>query len=385
MHICGGGAAIGGVRQYLWCLAPHLERLGLRVEIAFLGEGAALAETRERGIAASAVRKRGRGDLLAIPRLARLMRARRPAIVHTHTLSTNFYGRFAAMLARVPRCVTTVHSFMRDLLRHDPTGRFGNQLLYWQNQYVNRFADRLIAVSQGVQDWLLSSNVPPERIRLIRCGMDLDGGKEIEGSAEEARQRLGLSTTDWVIGNIARTHPVKDQMTLLEATIPLMQTDSSVKLVIVGDGPERPRLDARCRSAGVAKQVRLPGRVSNARTLMPGFDVYVLSSRMEGVPLSILEAMAARRPVVATWVGGIPEVVEDGLSGLLVPEGSPESLREAVGRIRADQALARRLAGAGRRTVEQTYDARETSRELADVYEELLRGSPERPPADAAE
>jgi glycosyltransferase involved in cell wall biosynthesis len=378
--VCAGGAAIGGVRQYLWGLVPHLERLGLRAEILFLGEGAALAEARERGISATAVKKQGRGDLIAIPRLAQVMRARRPAIVHTHTLSTNFYGRFAGMLARVPMCVTTVHSFMGDLLRHDPSGRFGNRLLYWQNQYMNRFAGRLVAVSKGVQDRLLSNGMPPERIRLIRCGIDLDAPGL---SSSDARRRLELDATDWVIGNVARAHPVKDQMSLLEAAIPLMRADSAVKLVIVGDGPEIPRLRARARSAGIDRQVRLPGRVPNARASMAGFDVYVLSSRMEGVPLSMLEAMAARRPVVATRVGGIPEVVEDGASGLLVPEAAPDRLREAIGRIREDRALAERLAAGGRRRAEQTYDARETSRELAGLYHELLSGSPEGRPADA--
>ena len=384
MHVCGGGAAIGGVRQHLWCLAPHLQRLGLRVEIVFLGEGAALAETAERGIHASAVRKRGRGDLLAIHRLARAMRARRPAIVHTHTLSTNFYGRFAAMLARVPRCVTTVHSFMGDLLQHDPTGRFGNRLLFWQNQCMNRFADRLVAVSEGVQERLLSNGIPPARIRLIRCGIDLDDVGEAGGSRAEVRQQLGLTPADWVIGNIARADPVKDQMTLLEAAIPMMQSDPSINLVIVGEGLERPELAARALAAGVEEQVRLLGRVSNARTLMPGFDVYVLSSRMEGVPLSMLEAMAARRPVVATRVGGIPEVVEDGLSGLLVPESAPERLRETIGLLRGDGALAERLAVGGRRRVEQVYDARATSRELADLYFELLDATPKKQSADAA-
>jgi glycosyltransferase involved in cell wall biosynthesis len=117
---------------------------------------------------------------------------------------------------------------------------------------------------------------------------------------------------------------------------------------------------------------------------MPGFDAYVLSSRMEGVPLSMLEAMAARRPVVATRVGGIPEVVEDGTSGLLVPEAAPDQLREAIVRIREDRALAERLAVGGRRRVEETYDAKETSRELAYLYYELLNGSPEGRPADAS-
>lgn len=385
VHLCGGGAHIGGVRQYLWGLAPHLRRLGLEVEIVFLGEGAALAETVDRGIPASEVVKRGRGDLLAICRLARVFRARRPAIVHTHTLSTNFYGRFAAMLARAPRCVTTVHSFMGELLRHDPSGRVGNRLLFWQNQWMNRFADRLVAVSEGVREGLVSSGLPPDRVRLIRCGIDLDEVGSGGGDRAEVRRRLGLAPDDWVIGSIGRADPVKDQLSLLDASLPMMQRDRSVRLVIVGEGPERPRLQARASAEGVAEQVRLLGRVSNARSLLAGFDVYAMSSRMEGIPLSMLEAMAAHLPVVATRVGGIPEVIEDGVSGLLVPEGDPGRLGEAIDLLHSDRSLAERLAAAGRRRVEQAYDARATSRELAELYFELLGYAPEKQSVDGAE
>jgi len=372
IHIATGGEDVGGVTQHLWTLTPHLERSGFRVEVVFLGGGSLLQQARERGIDASAVRKRGRGDLLTIPRLSRLLRRRRPVLVHTHTLSTNFYGRFAALLAGVPKLVTTVHTFMGDLRRYDPRGRFGNRLLFWQNQRMNRFADRLVAVSAGVREWLLGVGVPGRKIRLIRCGIDLDeaGGSTLDRKA--ARGRLGLADGDWVIGNVARAYPVKDQAGLLEAAIPLLRGAPSAKLVIVGDGPELPSLRSRARSSGLEQQVVLTGDLPSARDIMPAFDVFVLSSRLEGIPLALLEAMAAERPVVATRVGGIPEVVVDGVSGLLVPPDSPEQLRAALARIRADADLASRLGLAGRRTVEQTYNAKRMGEETADMYRELF-------------
>jgi glycosyltransferase involved in cell wall biosynthesis len=368
VHVCDGGSAIGGVSQHLWSLVPRLQEFGFHVKVVFLGGGATLRETEARGIPSRAVKKRGRGDLLAVLRLARVLRELRASVVHTHTLSTNFYGRFAAVLARVPVRITSVHSFMADLLQHDPAGGIGNRLLFWQNQLMNRFVHRIVAVSPGVRDWLLTARVPADRIRVIRCGIDLN----TLGDALGAREFLGLERTDWVIGNIARADPVKDQMALLEAAIPMMLSDSPVKLAIIGEGPERERLQARVRSAGVGQQVVLPGRIPDARSLMPAFDVFALSSRVEGVPLALLEAMAAHRPVVATRVGGIPDVVENGESGLLVPPGSPGPLAEAIARVRARPELAERLGAAGRLRVEQMYDVNKTGGEMADLYRELL-------------
>jgi glycosyltransferase involved in cell wall biosynthesis len=106
---------------------------------------------------------------------------------------------------------------------------------------------------------------------------------------------------------------------------------------------------------------------------------------MEGIPLSVLEAMSARLPVIATRVGGVPEVIEDGVSGILVPEGSPERLREAIGRIQRDRGLSREIAGGGRLRVERDYDAKKTSREVADLYHELLQGTAAGRPVDRAE
>lgn len=372
MHIATGGEEVGGISQHLWTLAPHLERSGFRVEVVVLGGGILLQQARERGIRASAVPKRGRGDLLAIARLSSLLRRRRPTLVHTHTLSTNFYGRFAALMAGVPRIVTTVHSFMGELRRYDPRGRLGNRLLFWQNQRMNRFADRLVAISAGVRQWLLDAGVPAHKIRLIRCGIDLGEAGGWASERKEARRLLGLGSDDWVIGNVARAHPVKDQAGLLEAAIPLLRGEPSAKLVIIGDGPERRRLQSRARSSGVEGQIVVAGELPNAREIMPAFDVFALSSRLEGIPLSLVEAMAAERPVVATRVGGVPELVVDGVSGLLVPPGSPEQLRAALARIRADGDLASRLGLAGRRTVEQTYDARRMGEATADMYRELL-------------
>jgi glycosyltransferase involved in cell wall biosynthesis len=373
LHVAAGGDALGGVTQHLLSVVPLLGQHGFSAGIVFLREGLVPKLARARGIPTYVAPKRGRGDLLAIPRLAVLFERLRPAIVHTHTLSTNFYGRLAAGLARVPHRVTTVHSYMRDLLQYDPSGTIGNRLLFWHNQRATRRADRIIAVSEGVRSWLVDSGMPSARIHLVRCGVPLPSEDSLRADRQRLRGEWGLAEDQWVIGNVARAHPVKDQATLVEAAAPLLRDDPGARLVIAGDGPELPRLRARAQATGLGRRIMLLGAVAEGRALMATFDVFALSSRMEGLPLVVLEAMAARRPVVATDVGGLSELIEHGVSGLLVPAGAPDCLRAALVQIRSDAGQASCLGAAGRRIVEEGYDVNRTAEEVAAIYRDILR------------
>jgi glycosyltransferase involved in cell wall biosynthesis len=372
LHVAAGGNALGGVTHHLLSLVPRLEFHGFRAGVVCLQEGAATELLRSRGLPTYVAGKRGRGDLLTIPRLAALLRRLRPEIVHTHTLSTNFYGRAAARLARVPRRVTTVHTHMGELLRYDPRGAGGNRLLFGYNQRVTRRVDRVIAISESVRKWLLDSCVPAARLRLVRCGIPLPSDAQLADDRRRARAAWGFGEDCWVIGNVARAHPVKDQVTLLEAAAPLLRADADARLVIAGDGPELPRLRDRVAALSLDGRVKLLGPVPEGRALMSAFDVFALSSRLEGLPLAVLEAMAARRPVVATDVGGLSELVVPGASGLLVPAGSRDALRAALTQVRADADLARRFGEAGRRIVEEDYDEDRMAEGVAAVYREIL-------------
>lgn len=381
LHVAAGGEALGGVTHHLLSLLPRLQSLGFEVGMVCLQAGVVAELARDQGIPVSLAPKRGRGDLLTIPRLAAVFARLRPAIVHTHTLSTNFYGRAAAGLARVPHRVTTVHSDMGKLLQYEPTGATGNRLLYWYNQRANRHVDRLIAISEGVREWLLASGMPAEKIRLVRCGIALPSEESLLAERRRARAAWGVGEEQWVIGNVARAHPVKDQASLIEATAPLLREDPRMRLVIAGDGPELPRLRALAQATGLGDRIMLLGAVAEGRALMSAFEVFALSSRMEGLPLSVLEAMAARRPVVATAVGGLSELVEHGVSGLLVPAGAPEQLRAALAQVRAQPDQAARFGARGRRIVEENYDEDKMAEGVAAVYREILSPTSQPPVA----
>jgi glycosyltransferase involved in cell wall biosynthesis len=372
VHVVAGGPALTGVTSHVLGLAPQLMQQGIEVELTFLGPGVGAELAAARGVPVTVVPKRGRGDLFTIPRLARLFRRRRPALVHTHTLSTNFYGRTAARLAGVHCQVTTVHGLMGALVRYDATGALGNRLLLRWNRRLSRSADRVIAVSEEVRSWLLGWGPAASRVEVIRCGIDLDWRGDLAADRRAARTAWDLNDAHWVIGTIGRADPVKGQEILLAAAAPLLREDPTARLVIIGDGPERPRLLTQAREQGAAARVLLPGAAPDARRLTAGFDVFALSSHLEGIPLAMLEAMAAARPVVATDVGGVHEVVTHEVSGLLVPPGSPEALRTALLRLRGTPALAARLAAAGQRVVEDRYDVTVTSAQVAALYRDVL-------------
>ncbi len=388
VHIATGGNAVGGVAQHVCGLAPKLEARGFKVILVFLGEGATPEEARKQHLRVETVPKRRRADPFTLLQLSRLLKRLSPQLVHTHNLTSNFYGRIAARRAQVPHLITTVHGFMGDLLQYDKSGSLGNRFLFWHTRFTNKSIDKLVAVSERIKDWLLSTGLPPDRISVIRCGLDLRNIKSCREARRTARAQLGLTEEAWVIGNVARMDPVKNQVLLVEACLPLLRKDHNVKLAIIGEGPERSAIEVKVRAAQIEEQVLLPGLISNARCLMPAFDVLAISSRMEGIPLAMLEAMAASVPVVAAEVGSVSEVIEESVSGLLVPPGNSQLLTQAITKLYTDKLLSQRLGAAGRKAIEEKYDVEVTADLMAEVYREVLgakrqTGSPFGLPAGA--
>lgn len=175
-----------------------------------------------------------------------------------------------------------------------------------------------------------------------------------------------------ILGAVGRLSTEKDHATLVEAFGLLIASGLDARLVIIGEGPERPRLEALAQRLGVSDRVLLPGFVPSARAYMPLFDVFVLPSLTEGLPLTLLEAMLAGTPVIATPVGGVPHTLEDGDSGLIVPPGDPDALERALRRMLAGPDFARGLAARARRQVETRFTGAVMVQRYVDLYERLL-------------
>ncbi|MGQ0721230.1 MAG: glycosyltransferase [Candidatus Eiseniibacteriota bacterium] len=299
-------------------------------------------------------------------RIASLVRRHRVGVLHAHQYTPYVYGSLATMLAPGVRLVFTEHGRLSD------AGPSSKRRLV--NPWLARIPGARFAVCRELREFLIAEGFPARSLGVIYNGIDLGGRPEPAGRAP-ARARLSLPPDRFVIGTVARLDPVKDHAALLEACATIRAAVPSAHLVLVGDGPERAALERRAGELGVLEAVTFAGSRADARLLLPGFDLYVNSSRYEGVSLTIIEAMAAGLPVVATRVGGTPEVIDDGRTGVLVPPGDPSALAAAAVDLARDPSRRRLLAAAARDEAERRFALERMLEEYAAVYRGEHRGS----------
>jgi glycosyltransferase involved in cell wall biosynthesis len=312
-------------------------------------------------------------DLRALARLAAIVRRVRPHIVHTHTAKAGMLGRFAAAAAVRPRPLI-VHTYHGHVLE----GYFGarkSRLYREAERGLALVSDRLLGVSQATVDDLIRLRVaPPERFRVLPIGLDLDRFLGAERADREAlRARIGAHPDEFLLAYVGRLVPIKRIDVLLRAMQRLRAGDTRVRLVIVGDGESRPELERLAAELGVRDAVSFVGFLQDITEVAAGTDVAVLSSDNEGTPVALIEAAAAGRPAVATAVGGVPDVVTNGETGLLVNAGDHGALAEAVRCLADDAELRIRMGAAAREHVRDRYSSGRLVHDIEALYEELLR------------
>jgi glycosyltransferase involved in cell wall biosynthesis len=339
----------------------------------------------ERGVDVVTIPELGREisplrDLLATIRLAGLIRRERPQILHTHTAKAGTVGRVAALLAGPGRPPIVVHTFHGHVLR----GYFGPLRSRFFRELERRLARNstaLVAVSPQVRDDLVELGVaPPEKFAVVRLGIELD---ERVGSADgraETRRYLGIPDGRFAVGWVGRMTAVKRGEDVLEGFKLLRDRGVDATLCLVGDGPDRAQLERKAHDLGVVRDTLFLGYQEDVAPLYAAFDALVLPSGNEGTPVSVIEALAAGRPVVATRVGGVPDVVRDGEDGFLVDAGATDELAERLSRLAADPALRERLGAAGRARVVPRYAVDRLVDDVDRLYRSLLAAAGIRPP-----
>ena len=307
-------------------------------------------------------------DVRAFLRLRRLFVEQRPDVVHTHSSKAGMVGRLAAKAARVPAVVHTVHGWSFRSTQPAPV-RLAYVLL---ERIAAAAGDAVVVVSATDEAAGRAARIGTRsRYACIRSGIDLDAWREDGLGQVRARSALHVPEGRALIGTVSRLAPPKDTATLVGAVESMVLSGRDVHLAVVGEGPQREALERRTATGPLAGRVTFTGARRDVATLMHGFDVFVLSSLTEGLPRVVIEAMAARVPVVATNVGGVGEVVDDGVTGLLVPPADTASLATAISRLLDDPALRGRLTSAAATTAEAFSD-RTMVDDLVRLYKELV-------------
>jgi glycosyltransferase involved in cell wall biosynthesis len=314
-------------------------------------------------------------DLIATLRLARLIRRERPDILHTHTAKAGTVGRVAALLSGRKGPPIVVHTFHGHVLR----GYFGPlRSLFFRllERWLAARTTVLIAVSPQVRDDLVALRVAPsERFVVIRLGIELD--ERVSGSQDgrlESRRYLGIPPDRFAVGWIGRMTAVKRTDDVLVAFKRLRDGGVDACLCMVGDGPDRPQLEHRAHELGIVKDTLFLGYQEDVAPFYAAFDALVLPSSNEGTPVSAIEALAAGRPVVATRVGGVPDVVQEGEDGFLVEPGATDELAERLAQLARDPALRERMGEAGRQRVLPRYAVERLVDDVDRLYRSLLSG-----------
>jgi glycosyltransferase involved in cell wall biosynthesis len=308
-------------------------------------------------------------DIVTLARLVRIIRRFRPDIVHTHTAKAGALGRAAALICRVPVIVHTYHGHVL----HGYFSARKTQFFVAIEKWLARGTTRLLTVTPQVRDDLLAQRIGrPEQYTVVPLGLDLDRFQGADRLRGELRRELGLALDTPLVGIVARLVPVKAHELFLAAAVKVLERVPGCRFLVVGDGERRAELEALAGRLGIMDRVVFLGWRADLDRVYADTDVVALTSKNEGSPVALIEAMAASRPVVATRVGGVPDVIVDGSTGLLAAPGDADAVAAAILRILAEPALAHSLSHAAHVAVMERYAATRLLRDLDRLYVDLL-------------
>ncbi len=359
----------GGAQAHVLALARGLRNL-YDVTVACGPGGPLVAHLHQEGIRVVEIPRlvrapRPLADLAALVRLARWMRSERFALVHCHSTKAGLLGRTAARLAGTPVVLFTTHGWAFAMPSSPPVVRL---MLVLAERLAARLATTIICVSQHDREAALRAGIgPPTRLAVIPNGIAPDPWLA-RAPVQEDGAGTGRPCTAVMVG---RFKEPKDPITLVKAWT---QLGADHRLLLVGDGPMRPEVESLILEQGLEGRVAVLGAREDVPVLLKAADIFVLSSRWEGMPLAVIEAMMSGLPVVATNVGGVSEAVVDGETGFLVPSGNPGALAVALDRLLTDPVLRRRMGEAGRRRALEQFTEERMLAETAALYERVLSG-----------
>jgi glycosyltransferase involved in cell wall biosynthesis len=368
-HVAMGDLWAGAEVQLL-ALMKYLVRLpGFEWDVVLFNEGRLADELRKLPILLTIIPERDHSPSSVAHLLAKKFRQVSPNIVHTHKYKDSILASIVARCLRVPHVVRVVHGMPEPFKGLKNFKMAGYTLV---DRFVTRwFVDKVVAVSFDLET-VLAPIYGTDRVTCIHNGIDLET-VHVAAQRTVKRKEWQIDDRAIVIGTVGRLVPVKGQSILLESFRTLRNSKYNVKLLLVGDGPLRGHLEAEVKRLSLEQEVLFAGHQEQSYDFINMMDIFVLPSLHEGIPMVLLEALALKKPVIASRVGGIPEVVSHGTSGILVKPANPDELATGLKRLVEDHEKAQQLGNAGRCRVEQEFDASLMAARTAAVYQSLCK------------
>lgn len=363
-HIVPADMWAGAEVQIATLLAALSQEPTLSICAIALGDGRVVTELRNCGIETTVIRHPNRRFVGCFREAAAFLWQRKVQILHSHKSKDNVLAFLLAKCLRIPHTVRTSHGLPEPATLKD-------RLVYAADRKTAALASRLIAVSADLRSHL-SREIPSSKIDVIRNAVDL---REVKSplSKVEAKRRLGISPDAFVIGTAARLMPVKRLDLFLSAAELVSKQVSNLAVVIAGEGRERASLEAQVSGTSLEKQVHFLGHRHDIYDVLRAMDLLLITSDHEGLPTVLLEAMALGIPIVSRRVGGIPEVVDHAVNGLLVDSNRPAEIAEAALQVLSDASLYADLTLAGWQTVIKGYSAGASAAQVTRVYQTLAQ------------
>jgi glycosyltransferase involved in cell wall biosynthesis len=362
------GLGMGGAERLMVPILKHLDRKRFTPRVCALqskGDNPLAEEIRALGVPVDDLTIARLRDLDAIPRLRKYLRDHHVALVHTQLEFSNILGNIAAKTLRLPS-VCTVHVLPSDDAR-------AKSKIHQQAEWLalRLFCDRVLTVSEETrQSYIARSGIPSRKLTALYNGIDLSPYLRLDSdlARDSVREEFRVPRDALLLVTVAVLRPPKGIDRMLQALPAILDALPNAYYLIVGDGTHRQELETETKRLNLSERVIFAGMRKDIPTLLAASDLFVLPTLTEALPTVLAEAMAARLPIVASAVGGIPEMVADGENGFLVPPSQPSELSRACIVILSDQPTRRRMGESGWRTVNQKFKIENQVRQLEQVY-----------------
>lgn len=353
-----------GAERLIYALATNLDRERFIPLVCSLKHGGALVDAlRENKVTVYLLNKRNTFDFATFRALKEIIRNEQIDIIHTHNFSANFWGRIAAMSVNTCRIIATEHSLS---IRK---GWLRKKI----DRFLARYTDRIVSVSEAVRHSLIDEEgIEPEKILSIHNGINIEKFRHLR-NPESVREELGIDANAPVVGIVGRLIPDKGHKYFLEAARAVQKKVPEVRFLVVGDGKLKGELEVYVHKFGLKGSVLFTGFRSDRIDIMNIFTIAILSSIREGLPITLLEYMALKKPIIVTKVGGMPEVIEDGISGIVIQKKNYHALTESIVKLLGDERLRIKYGNNAWKCVKNKYSEENMIRKTERLYEEMAK------------